>query len=238
MPRLSLIDFPVDVKRFVADSPVNRPHIATFVAGAAAATPIGARVLDAGAGAAPYRELFDHTNYVTSDWSASMHAESMDCDIVAPLDALPVSDAAFDAVIATEVLEHVADPARVLSEVFRILAPGGRVWLTTPFVWELHEEPYDFGRYTGHALRRLLAQAGFVDVAVEPFGGWFSVTGQLVRNFGSITGRARPGAGLGTRILVQLFARGGTTLARLDRLDTQRRLPLGHTAVGTRPVVG
>ena len=149
------------VRDFVDGSPVNRAHIAAFVADAARATPAGARVLDAGAGAAPYRPLFAHTSYTTSDWAGSPHAEARESDIIAPLASLPVADASFDAVVLTEVLEHVAEPAAALAEVHRVLAPGGRVWLTTPFVWELHEEPDDFWRYTPHALRELLTGAGF-----------------------------------------------------------------------------
>jgi SAM-dependent methyltransferase len=222
-----------DVQAFVAGSPINRFHIAEFVAVAARSIEPGARVLDAGAGAAPYRPLFAHTSYTTSDWAASSHAEARHSDIIAELSDLPVADSSFDAVIMTEVLEHVADPSAAILEVRRVLAPGGRVWLTTPFVWELHEEPYDYWRYTPHALRELLTHAGFVSVEVVPFGGWFSVAGQLLRNFGSITGRDQTRR-LAGRALLQLLARAGTAVSRLDRLDRRRGLPLGFGTSATR----
>jgi hypothetical protein len=102
-------------------------------------------------------------------------------------------------------------------------------------VWELHEEPHDFYRYTPHALRELLTGAGFGSVEVEPFGGWFSVVGQLLRNFGSITGHDQTQR-LAGRALLQGLARAGTALARLDGLDRRRGLPLGYGTSATRGI--
>lgn len=225
------------VREFVAESPLNRSHIAAYVAAAARSLAPGSRVLDAGAGAAPYRSLFGHVDYVTSDWAESIHEEAGRSDIVAPLDKLPVDNASFDAVVSTEVLEHVADPGAVLGEFRRILKPGGRLWLTTPFVWELHEEPYDYFRYTEHALRTLLRDAGFEDVEVEPFGGYFTTLGQIVRHFGAITGRAERDAGLPARAFSQAMAAVGTALGRLDRFDRGARLPIGYGTSAVCPAV-
>lgn len=224
---------PEQVARFVAKSPLNRSHIAAFVAKAAQAAPAGARVLDAGAGAAPYRTLFGHTDYVTSDWAGSMHDEALTSDIIAPLDQLPVPDHRFDVVVATEVLEHVPEPLATLRELHRVLVPGGRLWLTVPFVWELHEEPHDFARYTGHALLHLLDSAGFTAIDVQPVGGWFSVAGQLLRNFGSMTGRADSGS-LAMRGLIVVLAWCGSRLARFDGADRRKGLPLGYTVQAVR----
>lgn len=224
---------PRSVAEFVAQSPLNRSHIALFVADHAQTIPRGARVLDAGAGAAPYRVLFEHTDYVTSDWAGSMHDEALASDIVAPLDQLPVADASFDVVVATEVLEHVRDPEAALRELHRVLRSGGQLWLTVPFVWELHEEPHDFARYTAYALEHLLQSAGFTAVDVRPVGGWFSVAGQLLRNFGSMTGRGQS-ASLAGRGLLAGLAWCGSRLGRLDRADRRQGLPLGYTATAVK----
>jgi SAM-dependent methyltransferase len=215
------------LRAFVAESPLNRSHLVAFVAEAARSLPAGSRVLDAGAGAAPYRELFGHVRYRTSDWARSVHSEARTSDIVAPLDELPVEDGAFDAVLATEVLEHVEDPLAVLGELHRVLAEGGRLLLTVPFVWELHEEPHDFFRYTPYGLRALLDRAGFEVLDLRPFGGCFSTLGSVLHNLGSMSGQdvRAPAAG---RALLQAVARVGVALGRLDRLDRRRALPLGY----------
>lgn len=227
--------FSSSLQAFIAESPLDRPHIARFVADAAATLAAGTRVLDVGAGSAPYRELFGHCEYVTSDWAQSMHAEARQADIIAPIDALPVADGSFEAALATQVLEHVARPGAALGELHRVLAPGGRLWLTTPFLWELHEEPNDFFRYTGHGMTVLLEDAGFTDVSTQPFGGWYSATGQLLRNYGSITGWDRREAGFARRGAAWLVAQIGAPLARLDRLDRRRGLPLIYGWSARRP---
>jgi SAM-dependent methyltransferase len=170
-------------------SPLLREHLAEFplvrrglfaaVSQFSGGLPPGSRILDAGAGNAPYAELFGHCDYVTADWGNSPHEHAAGSDIVASLDALPVSDASFDAVLCTEVLEHVRHPESVLAELARVLVPGGRLCLTVPFVWPLHEGPFDFFRYTPFALRDMLEAEGFQEVAVEPTSGFLSTLAQV-----------------------------------------------------------
>ena len=106
-----------------------------------------------------------------ADWGNSPHAQASESDIVASLDALPVNPASFDAVLCTEVLEHLRHPDAVLAELARVLVPGGRLCLTVPFVWPLHEEPFDFFRYTPFALSEMLQEHGFPHAAVGAHDG-------------------------------------------------------------------
>lgn len=219
------------LRAFLRES-LDRPQIFAFLAEAVMELPSGARVLDAGAGNAPYAELFRHCSYVTSDWTHSPHDAAEDVDIIASLDDLPLDDCVFDAVVCTQVLEHVPNPLAALEELRRVLAPGGRLWLTAPLVWEVHEEPYDFFRYTAYGLRSLLEHAGYVDVDVRPLNGYFTTVGQLLRNAGSATGVGRRRAG---RIPAALLWRLGGLVARLDSLDRRRVLPLNYGAFAARP---
>ena len=162
-----------ELRAFVAES-IDRRPILEFMTGAAESLNPGSRVLDAGAGSAPYGELFAHCDYVTTDWEESVHEAARSADVVAYLDDLPLDDGSFDAVICTQVLEHVKDPVVVLAELRRVLVSGGALWITVPLVWELHEEPHDYFRYTAHGVASLLERAGYADAQVRGFGGYFS----------------------------------------------------------------
>jgi len=84
-----------------------------------------------------------------------------------PLDANTV-----ECVIATEVLEHCPLPEQVLREIQRVLKPEGVLFLTVPFLWPLHSNPYDEHRYTPFSLGRHLTNAGFCDIELRALGGW------------------------------------------------------------------
>ena len=160
--------FSMRLKDFNLDAPYMRAEIATFVAEAARSIKPGARVADVGAGDAPYRELFHHVDYITIDWEHSIHGDSAQSDILASAEHLPLDEASIDAVILTEVLEHLADPHGALVEIARVLRPSGTLYLTVPFVWILHELPFDFFRYTPSALLMLLENSGFDDIKHRP----------------------------------------------------------------------
>ena len=90
----------------------------------------GRVVLDVGAGGAPYRELFSAFDYRTTDWSGTSHAPTTPVDYVAPAHDLPLETATVDAVVCTQVLEHIAEPVETLLEFRRVLRPGGRLIVT------------------------------------------------------------------------------------------------------------
>jgi SAM-dependent methyltransferase len=167
------------LRAHVEEHPFVRRSIFSAVRDFASELAHGTSVLDAGAGEAPYAELFSHCEYVTADWPNSVHVGARIADISASLESLPVSDNSFGAVVCTEVLEHVARPSAVLAELGRVLQPGGRLCMTVPFVWPLHEEPFDFYRYTPHALEEMLGDAGFVEVRLEPRTGYLTTLAQV-----------------------------------------------------------
>lgn len=83
---------------------------------------------------------------------------SPNVQFVADAHAIPLRDAAFDAVVVQAVLEHVVDPPRVVAEIRRVLRPGGLVYAETPFMQQVHEGPYDFTRFTHSGHRRLFRE--------------------------------------------------------------------------------
>lgn len=199
------------------------------------------RVLDFGTGTGAFLDDLDRfgpVSAVDGDPSAVSfcHARGRTEVRHAPPGArLPFEDGAFDLVTTLDVIEHIESDVAALAELRRVIRPGATAWVTAPFVWEFHEEPYDFYRYTRHGLRSVLERAGFEAVDVEPFGGCFSTLAQLLRNLGSISGSTGPEAPLARRVLSEGLRRGAPALARLDRWDRRGVLPLGHGAVGRRP---
>lgn len=104
---------------------------------------------DLGCGESPYREWFLKyaDTYVGVDWSDSLH--DIKADVVANLNgSLPINDEVADTVMSLSVLEHICEPQQMLSEAYRILKPGGGLVLQVPWMWWVHEAPYDYFRYT------------------------------------------------------------------------------------------
>lgn len=109
--------------------------------------------------------LSPEVHYVALDYpSTGRDLYGASPDVFADAHSLPFADASFDALVCLEVLEHVMDPAQVLREIARVLKPGGRAWLSMPFLYPLHDAPFDFQRYTEFGLRRDLAKAGLQPV--------------------------------------------------------------------------
>lgn len=126
------------------------------------------RVLDFGAAESPYRHFFpEATDFVAADLPGNPHA-GID---IQPDGSLPVEDNRFDAVLSTQVLEHVGDPQLYLSECFRVLRPGGRMLLSTHGLMVYHPDPDDYWRWTCAGLQKAVSDTGFQIVHFEGIMG-------------------------------------------------------------------
>jgi SAM-dependent methyltransferase len=103
------------------------------------------------------------------------------CDVYADIVRLPFRAGAFDAIKATEILEHVADAAAALRECSRVLRAGGHLVITVPFLERLHGDPGDYARVTDSMWTRLLEEAALKPVLIAPQGGYFTHLAGLLR---------------------------------------------------------
>jgi SAM-dependent methyltransferase len=123
-------------------------------------------VLDVGCGEKPYWPYFwgRCRQYVGFDpvWSPVV-------DVQGGADSgLPFPDASFEVVLCHQVLEHVRDPFAMVREIHRVLKPRGAFFASAPFVWEVHDYPADYWRYSEQGLRALLSD--FAEVRIQPCG--------------------------------------------------------------------
>lgn len=135
------------------------------------------RLLDLGCGKAPLNLVYKGlaASITLTDWENSQHPNPH-LDVVADLtQPLPFGDSQFDVIILSDVLEHIPTPELLFSEITRVLAPGGNLLMNVPFMYWVHEAPYDFYRYTEFALRRLAEKNGLSVKKLEVLGGGLAV---------------------------------------------------------------
>lgn len=223
------------LREFVAEAPAARgPHVA-FLREAVADLPTGSRILDVGSGDSPYRELFAEFDYLTNDWAGTTHAPEVAVDVVAPAHDLPFEDGDLDGIVCTQVLEHTPEPWAVLEEFARVLKPGGRVILTAPLTWYLHELPHDYYRFTANGLGHLLARAGFVDADIRPMNDTPATIAELLRHVQWILGTPDDGRQGSRGTAGVLLAELAGVLEKISWLDTQWLLPISFSATARVP---
>jgi len=137
------------------------------------------RLIDLGCGFMPYKkalagqiEIYDSLDLFPKTPEVTYTADIQDMRVI--------QDCVYDSALCIEVLEHVPDPLRASREISRILKPEGYLILSVPHLSRLHEEPYDFYRFTKYGLQVILEQAGFRIVDLRARGGLLSFIGHQV----------------------------------------------------------
>lgn len=122
---------------------------------------ITGKTLDVGCGTKPYAHLYRANEYVGLELDTPQNRASKNADYFYDGNRFPFSNATFDSMVANEVFEHVFNPDEFLGEAGRVLKPGGMLLMTLPFVWDEHEQPHDFARYSSFGIKGLLERHGF-----------------------------------------------------------------------------
>lgn len=123
---------------------------------------LNGRLLDFGCGNKPYRELINVDQYIGLDIEESGHNhDNEDIDVYYEGKIIPFDEKYFDSVFTSEVFEHVFELDHILKEINRVCKIDGHILITVPFVWNEHEVPYDFARYTSFGIHHILQVNGF-----------------------------------------------------------------------------
>jgi SAM-dependent methyltransferase len=224
------------LRELISFNQLNRDR---WVADLATGMAPGTSILDVGAGTCRYACLFTHCLYRSQDfmqYEGTQTGIARDdwgygrIDYVSDATDIPIPDATFDAVLCTEVLEHVLDPVAVIAEAARVVKPRGRIFLSAPLGSGLHQQPHHYyGGFTPHFYRSILEREGCSVDSIAPNGGFFRLLLQEIHRAGVIlrdSGRYRRWSPL-----VLAFRVGSVALAPLlTYLDD--KIPVSEFTVG------
>lgn len=129
-------------------------------------------VLDIGCGRMPYKKLFlqNKIEYVGLDNPETANLYDSEPDIKADAHNLPLKNASFDNVIMFDSLEYFEDPNKVFSEISRVIKDNGKISLIVPFMYPLHDMPYDRARYSDTQIKYFLKNNNFKIIKIKKFG--------------------------------------------------------------------
>ena len=169
--------------------PLLRQHIEQILLTYAKPTSLHPRALDVGCGRQPFRKDLEALGYTYVSIDAQQNLEeSVDvvCEIDKPLPPELINHGSFDGILCTEVMEHVANWDVTCSNFTQLLAPGGRLFITCPHFYQLHEEPYDFWRATPYTLQYFGNKFGLKVLHQVNAGDAWDVLGTLLGSFYSL----------------------------------------------------
>ncbi|MHB8117592.1 MAG: class I SAM-dependent methyltransferase [Methanothrix sp.] len=186
--------------------------------------PAGSRILDAGAGEQQFKRFCSHLKYVSQDFAEydgegdrrglqSKEWKYTGLDIVCDITQIPEPDESFDAIICTEVFEHLPAPILAIKEFHRLLRKGGRLIITAPFCSLTHFSPYHF--YSGfnrYFYEACLEQFNFDIIEIEPNGSFFEYLAQEIRRIPFVSSKYshdKPSVidNLATQVILKMLSR-------------------------------
>jgi SAM-dependent methyltransferase len=191
--------------------------------------PAGSKILDAGAGECQFKKFCSHLEYVSQDFGKYTGEgeiglqtgvwDNTKLDIISDITAIPVESGSFDAVMCTEVLEHVPDPVAALKEMNRVLRPGGHLLITAPFCSLTHFAPYHFATglsrfFYEHHLKKM----NYTIIDLQENGTYFEYLGQEIRRVKQVAKQYSKGYTLVDKIITHLML---YRLQKISKKDTR-----------------
>ena len=144
---------------------------------------LSGKLLDVGCGTKPYQSLFKVDEYIGLEYDTPHCRRLGIAEYFYEGNSFPFENASFDSILCNQVLEHVFNPDEFLTEIHRVMKPSGKLLLTVPFVWDEHEQPHDYSRYSSFGLAHLFKKNGFEIVKHYKLSADFSVLAQLLNAY-------------------------------------------------------
>jgi len=191
--------------------------------------PAGLTILDAGAGESQFKKFCDHLKYIAQDFgqysgegNIGLQTGTWDntkLDIVSDILSIPLPDHSVDAIMCTEVLEHIPDPLGAIKEFNRLVKPGGYLLITAPFASITHFAPYHFASGLSRFFyEKNLAENGFEITDLQLNGNFFEFVAQENRRIKSIAKKyAGKNLNIFQKIIIHLNLRILQNLSKKDK---------------------
>ena len=191
--------------------------------------PAGLTILDAGAGESQFKKFCDHLKYIAQDFgqysgegNVGLQTGTWDntkLDIVSDILSIPLPNHSIDAIMCTEVLEHIPDPLGAIKEFNRLVKPGGYLLITAPFASITHFAPYHFASGLSRFFyEKNLAENGFEITDLQLNGNFFEFVAQENRRIKSIAKKyAGKNLNIFQKIIIHLNLRILQNLSKKDK---------------------
>ena len=146
-------------------------------------TNLNGKLLDVGCGTKPYENICNVDEYIGLEIGDEGNRQHNYADVFYDGKTIPFEDKSFDSILSNQVFEHVFNPNQFLKEINRVTKVGGKFLITVPFVWDEHEQPYDYARYSSFGLRYILDKHGFEVIELIKTSNDFTAIVQLLVAF-------------------------------------------------------
>lgn len=191
----------------------------------------GLKILDAGAGECQYKKYCTHLDYTSQDFAQydgngdkkglqTGQWDNSGLDIISDITAIPKPANSYDAILCTEVFEHLPDPPAAIKEFSRLLKKGGHLIITAPFCSLTHFAPYHF--YTGfnkYFYQHHLPANNFKIIEISPNGNYYEYIGQELKRIPSLIGQYTTSKKAGFLYKLYLYGIFFLPLVLLSRLN-------------------
>ncbi len=144
---------------------------------------LNGKCLDICCGSKPYQHLCQVEEYIGLEIDSSENRTHKKADYFYDGHRIPFEDKYFDSVLSNQVFEHVFNPNHFLKEINRVTKMEGMLLMTVPFVWDEHEQPYDYARYSSFGLKHILSDNGFEVTELIKSNNGIEVIFQLINDY-------------------------------------------------------